>query len=1133
MLAVSFFARLPAIFAGWMLFWGIVSASSGAQGPATKVSLEVVDAATGFVVAPAQATALNLRSGTSATLDAEVNVSGKRTLALEGGRHEMTVDAPGYQPATGVFELNGAELQRLRFVLDPVEPPTELKSAEIAHAVRKDAMLIQGFIADGATGGPLPGARIISSRGVAATADERGFFRLFVPVTPGAELDYSTSLRFERDGFQAEEHAAVEIWERGDWTYRVALAPGSGVVAVDERLSRGRASAAAERAATAATTQRAATPTAEIANTPVIQATELTNSTVRVPRQIRVLLADGATIEYVSMNYYARAVLASEWIPSWANATGGSNSLNAGAVAVRCYAIAKLNAAGNASTYDICATTSCQVYNPSKINSLTDRAVTYTENYVVVTSGGVIPSTEYSAENNQLGLSCGDGFTAPSGGCLYDPVCAGEAKYGHGRGMCQWGTARWATGRQMAGRVTGDTTPNGYPRRDWRWMVEHYYPGNFLVKGQPLLIGDTVKPLKTLDARACPGDSITNGISCPLVASRATSARGTIIAGPTLVTNDTTHSGFNWYQIQWTDGVTGWSVENYLERVFAVPGNAPSPFFAAGVVSNRVNLVWNDKNQAETGYTIERAAGATGPWSTLRTLPQNTVVYSDLNVLPGNVYYYRLKAFNPAGDGPYSGTVVVTTPAAPPVINPIPAKTVVETQPLSFAITAQASDARRMLVDFEPFPTETANGVVLFRDPRYSGSTSGNLGAAPNVAAVTDAFPDGNGTGLVLRVSCDFTNATDSWLRLTTAGTAYWPNPVIDLSERLVFDIWCDKPLRVALGVRESVVPAGTIPGSNGGTSGAIEWVGATNPGGNIPMPNRLVPAGAWTTLSFDFPTEPTRSFSGGNGVLATSSGLAVFEHVALVPLGTGVHNIYLDNFALVKPRSLAYTLGAGAPAGAGIDVDSGVFTWIPTEAQGPGSYQVPVLVADNAPLPAISSNWFVVSVLESNLPPVLESVADRTVHAGSLVVITNVGSDPDLPLQGLSFSLAPGAPAGAAIDSVTGILTWQTLEEHANNSWPLGVRLSDDFNPSVSAFRGFSVTVLPRPAISSFSAAEGEIRFAWSAIPGTSYLVQYRDDLVAGGWQDAGVIVAGVGTAAFAESLGAANRFYRVLVKP
>ena len=114
----------------------------------------------------------------------------------------------------------------------------------------------------------------------------------------------------------------------------------------------------------------------------------------------------------------------------------------AGAVAARCYAIAKLNNVTNLSFFDICATTSCQVYNPARINlTYTDPAVYYTDNWVVLNSAGVIPSTEYSAENNSIGYSCGDSWTQPTGGCIFDPVCAGEVRYGHGRGMCQWGSS--------------------------------------------------------------------------------------------------------------------------------------------------------------------------------------------------------------------------------------------------------------------------------------------------------------------------------------------------------------------------------------------------------------------------------------------------------------------------------------------------------------------------------------------------------------------------------------------------------------------------------------------------------------------------------------------------------------------
>ena len=45
---------------------------------------------------------------------------------------------------------------------------------------------------------------------------------------------------------------------------------------------------------------------------------------------------------------------------------------------------------------------------------------------------------------------------------------------------------------------------------------------------------------------------------------------------------------------------------------------------------------------------------------------------------------------------------------------------------------------------------------------------------------------------------------------------------------------------------------------------------------------------------------------------------------------------------------TLRFSLGAGAPAGASIQPVTGLFTWTPTEAQGPGVYQVTFIVTDD-----------------------------------------------------------------------------------------------------------------------------------------------------------------------------------------
>ena len=101
----------------------------------------------------------------------------------------------------------------------------------------------------------------------------------------------------------------------------------------------------------------------------------------RAPKHPRSAIERYTVLTIFCPDTYTRHVLPAEWIASWGNITGGSNSLNAGAVAVRCYAIVKLNGATSTSAYDICGTTSCQVYNPTLTSALTDSAVNFTANW--------------------------------------------------------------------------------------------------------------------------------------------------------------------------------------------------------------------------------------------------------------------------------------------------------------------------------------------------------------------------------------------------------------------------------------------------------------------------------------------------------------------------------------------------------------------------------------------------------------------------------------------------------------------------------------------------------------------------------------------------------------------------------
>jgi hypothetical protein len=86
-----------------------------------------------------------------------------------------------------------------------------------------------------------------------------------------------------------------------------------------------------------------------------------------------------------------------------------------------------------------------------------------------------------------------------------------------------------------------------------------------------------------------------------------------------------------------------------------------------------------------------------------------------------------------------------------------------------------------------------------------------------------------------------------------------------------------------------------------------------------------------------------------------------------------------------IPANTLTYSL-IGAPAGASIVGNTGVLSWTPTEAQGPGSFNFTVRVSDGA-LP--HDRPVSVTVNEVNVAPVLSAIPAQSVEAGSLLAFT------------------------------------------------------------------------------------------------------------------------------------------------
>ncbi len=156
----------------------------------------------------------------------------------------------------------------------------------------------------------------------------------------------------------------------------------------------------------------------------------------------------------------------------------------------------------------------------------------------------------------------------------------------------------------------------------------------------------------------------------------------------------------------------------------------------------------------------------------------------------------------------------------------------------------------------------------------------------------------------------------------------------------------------------------------------------------------------------------------------------------------------------------LAYSLDAGAPAGASIDPATGLFTWTPTEAQGPGVYPVTVRVTDNGTPPLDDSETIDIAVPEVNQPPVLAAIGAKSVDEGALLSFTATATDADLPANTLAYSLDAGAPTGASINPSTGLFTWTPTEAQGPGVYPVTVRVTDNGGPSLSDYETIQITV-------------------------------------------------------------------------
>jgi hypothetical protein len=464
-----------------------------------------------------------------------------------------------------------------------------------------------------------------------------------------------------------------------------------------------------------------------------------------------------------------------------------------------------------------------------------------------------------------------------------------------------------------------------------------------------------------------------------------------------------------------------------------------------------------------------------------------------------------------------SFTVIVTEANTAPVLTVPGTQTIAELSTLTVTNTASDADLPANTLTFSlvsapnGMTIDPSSGVVTWTPTEAQGPSTNLI----TVKVTDNGAPPASDTKSFTVIVTDANSAPV----LTVPGT----QTIAELSTLTVTNTASDADLPAnTLTFSLVSAPSGmTINPS----SGVVTWTPTEDQG---PSTNLIT---VKVTDNGAPPASDTRSFT----VIVTEANSAPVLTVPGTQTIAELSTLTVTNTASdadLPANTLTFSL-VSAPSGMTINPSSGVVTWTPTEAQGPSTNLITVKVTDNGAPPSSDIKAFTVIVTEGNTAPVLSPVGDRIAFAGIQLTVTNSAIDRDGDV--LTFSLDPGAPAGAVIDPATGRFTWTPPIDQAPGTNVVVVRVTDGGVPGLSDTKTFNIVVGSPPVIESIVATGGNVTITWSAMAGQTYRVQFKSALNDPAWSDlAGDVIAAGTTATKTDSmLSEVQRSYRVVLVP
>ncbi len=409
-------------------------------------------------------------------------------------------------------------------------------------------------------------------------------------------------------------------------------------------------------------------------------------------------------------------------------------------------------------------------------------------------------------------------------------------------------------------------------------------------------------------------------------------------------------------------------------------------------------------------------------------------------------------------------TLTVTETNAPPVLAAISDKSIAEGGLLTFTATATdpdtASTALRFSLTGGP-PTGasiTPGGTFAWTPDESQGPDIYTFG----VTVTDDGLPDGfQSDTRTITVTVTETN------RAPTVAAIY--NKTINEGTRLSFTASATDPDLPANDLTFNL--AGAPPGASITSAGSFEWT-----------PTEAQGPGTYTfsVIATDNGI-PARSDAESVTITVAEANIApTIDPIGIKSVGEGnLLQFTVSAFDMDVPAdSFEFTL-AGAPAGAAI-TPSGLFTWRPTEIQGPGTYHFDVVATDDGVPPKSRHADVTVVVTETNTRPVLAAIPDESVVEGARLIRNWIATDGDSPANTLHFSLN-GAPVGATV-TPTGRFEWTPNEAQGPGTYTFDVVVTDDGSPAMTDSQTLTIRVAEGnnapviDPIGPFATAEGEL---------------------------------------------------------